>query len=353
MSSSNSPNKGTYWCSWFDAEFPAAAIDTNFFTHVYYAFLSLNENTFHLEIDAPTAVLLNNFTTTLHNKRPAVKTLFSIGGASQGTLIFSRMASNRESRRRFILSTIEVARKYAFDGVDLDWEFPETPDDMNNFGSLLDEWRAAVNNEANKTSRPKLLLVAATRYSPTIDWLNLTYPVDSINRNLDWLNAMCYDYHGSWDVSATGAPAALYDPNPNGNLSTSYGLQSWIGHGLAKEKLVMGLPLYAHTWQLRDEALTGIGAPAVGVGPGNEGTMSYVEVQNFNAQNNAIVVFDQQTVSTYSVAGRSWIGYDDVQSTRSKVAYARQQNLRGYFFWHVGCDQNWNISREASITWGP
>ncbi|KAK9055157.1 hypothetical protein SSX86_026239 [Deinandra increscens subsp. villosa] len=342
-------NKGGYWPTWAQASFPPANIDTSLVTHVYYAFLAPNQNTFQFEIDATTASALNSFTTTLHKKSPPVKTLFSIGGGSFGTEIFSNMASSPASRGRFINSTIQVARRFNFDGVDLDWEYPETQTAMNNFGLLLDEWRVAVNKEAQSTGKQRLLLSAATNYKPQITFKEVVkYPVGSINKNLDWINAMCYDYHGSWDVTKTGHLAALYDPN---GISTSDGLQAWIKAGIQREKLVMGLPLFGRTWKLKDPAVHGIGAPAVGLGPGNEGGMLYSEVQTFNAQNKATVVFDEPTVSYYSYAGTSWIGYDDVESVKRKIVYAQSLKIGGYFFWTIVGDQNWKISRLASNTW--
>ncbi|KAJ9548382.1 hypothetical protein OSB04_020925 [Centaurea solstitialis] len=348
-SSDHAPNKGAYWPSW--SGLSPSAIDTTLFTHAYFAFLSPSNITFKFEIDYPTALLLKNFTTTLHRKNPPLKTLFSIGGASDGSVIFSPMASTSESRKSFILSTIEVARKFEFDGIDLDWEFPQTPGDMANLKRLLHEWRVAVKKEAKAVGKCQLLLSAATYYSPEVrlDDVYRKYPVGSINKNLDWINAMCYDYHGGWDPTATGALASLYDPDSN--VSTSHGLQSWIGAKIRREKLVMGLPLYGRTWQLKDPLLYGIGAPAVNIGPGTDGQMSYADVEKFNQKNNATVVFDLSTVSVYSFSGTSWIGYDDVRSVTSKVAYARAHKLGGYFFWAVSGDQDWKISRKASETW--
>ncbi|XP_076888772.1 class V chitinase CHIT5a-like [Bidens hawaiensis] len=343
------PNRGGYWPSWSANELPPANIETSFFTHVYYAFLSPNEAAFELTVDNP--ALLTDFTTALHRKNPPVKTLLSIGGASQdASAIFPRMASAQDSRDRFIRSTIQVAREFNFDGLDFDWELPQTQPDMENFGLLLDEWRAAVNEEAELTCKPRLLLSAATYYKQVIPYdVVHSYPVESINRNLDWINAMCYDYHGSWDVTPTGTLAALYDPN--GDISTRDGLQSWMDAGLQQEKLVMGLPLYGRTWELQDPAVYGIGAPAVGLGPGDEGAMAYSEVQELNAQKNAMVVFDEPTVSYYSVAGTSWISYDDVKSIERKIQYADALDIGGYFFWAVNGDQDWRISRLASETW--
>ncbi|KAI3801748.1 hypothetical protein L1987_29862 [Smallanthus sonchifolius] len=350
MGSSHGPNKGGYWPSW-SIDFPPSAIDTTLFTHVYYAFLSPNNITFKFEIDDHTTLLLKNFTTTLQEKKPPVKTLFSIGGGLIGPKLFSRMALGQKSRKSFIISAIEVARKFDFDGVDLDWEFPQTLVDMVNFGHLLHEWRVAVKKEAKSIGKPQLLLSAATYYKPelTLDDVYRKYPVKSINKNLDWINAMCYDYHGSWDLSATGTLAALYDPNSH--VSTSSGLQSWIKAKIHREKLVMGLPLYGRTWKLKDPSLYGIGAPAVAIGPGIKGAMLYAKVQEFNNQNNAKVVYDKPTVSYYSVAGTSWIGYDDVKSIKLKIKYAQSLNIGGYFFWAINADQEWKISRQASETW--
>ncbi|MFS7935282.1 putative chitinase [Helianthus anomalus] len=73
-----------------------------------------------------------------------------------------------------------------------------------------------------------------------------------------------------------------------------------------------------------------IGAPAAGIGPGNEGAMLYSDVQQFNAQNNARMVYDTQT---------------DVNSVKRKVQYAKSLNIGGYFFWTAVGDQDWKISR--------
>ncbi|KAI7732105.1 hypothetical protein M8C21_012505 [Ambrosia artemisiifolia] len=348
-------NKGGYWPTWAQDSFPPSNIQTAYFTHVYYAFLSPNSVTFQFDIDATTASALNSFNTALHAKNPPVKTLFSIGGGTDGEKepskeLLSKMAASANSRASFIRSTIQVARNYGFDGADLDWEYPQTQTDMNNFGLLLDEWRVAVNGEAESTGKTQLLLSAATYYKPEVTDNGVrTYPVASINKNLDWINAMCYDYHGSWTPDATGAPAALYDPN--GDLSTSNGLQSWISAGIQRQKLVMGMPLFGRTWKLKNPSVNGIGAPAAGIGPGNEGAMRYSEVQEFNAQNNTKVVYDMQTVSYYSYAETSWIGYDDVNSVQRKVQYAKSLNIGGYFFWTAVWDQDWKISQLASQTW--
>lgn len=171
------------------------------------------------------------------------------------------------------------------------------------------------------------------------------YPVESINQNLDWVNVMSYDLRGSW-ANETGAPAGLFDPK--GNLSAASGLVSWIRVGVLPEKIVMGLPLYGRTWRLREPSEHGIGAPAVGSGPGLDGAIAYFQVLDFNNETGASVVRDVDTVSVYSYSGTSWIGYDDPFTVRVKVGFARSLSLRGYFFWVAGLDtSDWKISTQG------
>ncbi|XP_073034199.1 nod factor hydrolase protein 1-like [Primulina eburnea] len=354
--SSSSPQaiKGVYYPSWVSSNLSPSSINTKLFTHAYYAFLTPNNVTFKFDIEqTQEAPLLLNFTSTLHAKNPPVKTIFSVGGAAEGPVLFSRMVADSSSRSHFILSSIEVARKFGFDGVDLDWEFPQSPEDMENLSHLLDEWRGEVKKEAKATCREELLLSAAVYYSADtfLSGPQRSYPSGSISKNLDWINMMNYDYHGGWDPTLTGAQAALFDPKSN--VSTSYGVESWIRSGVPLSKLIMGLPLYGRTWQLKDPRSYYIGAPAVDVGPGPDktGVLTYSEIVKYNKDHKAKVVHDIETVSVYSVAETIWIGYDDTKTVAIKIGYARALGLRGYFFWAVNGDYKWKISKTASKLW--
>ncbi|KAI6681290.1 hypothetical protein NL676_035171 [Syzygium grande] len=319
--------KAAYWPS--SDEFPASSIDTSYFNHIYYAFLLPKPTTFRLNVTASDQTKLPVFTGTLQKQKPAVKTLLSIGGGGSDPNVFSRMANSSETRAAFINSTIEVARKYGFDGVDLDWEFPADEQDMSNLALLYKEWRKALADESKRCGfgTPR------------------SYPSRAIRKHVDWVSPMCFDYHGSWE-NFTGEQSALYDSKSN--ISTSYGISSWIRAGVPPRKLVMGLPLYGRTWTLQNPNVNEVGAPAVGTGPG-DGVLTYSQIVDFNLQNHTTVKFDEESVSYYSYVGVSWIGYDDVQSAQRKVRFARSQGLGGYFFWALGQDKNWIISRQGTI----
>ena len=346
---SSSGIKGAYWRSWLAESLPPLEIPTSYFTHLFYAFVQLDTFTFQLSITQSDERWMGNFTAILHAKNPLVKAFLSIGGGASNPDTFSTMVGDPDNRAAFINSTIDVARRYGFDGLDLDWEFPNSPQDMSNLGVLYSEWHAAVKREAHFSGQSKLLLSSAVYFASNffLSAAPQSYPAHAIKKYVDFINPMCYDYHGSWDTSVTGAHALLYDKTSN--VSTSYGIMSWIQAGVPQEKLVMGLPLYGRTWELKDPNKHGIGDPAVGTGPGIDGVMAYTDIVDFNSEKNATEVYDEETVSTYSFAGTDWIGYDGPISTGNKVKFAREQGLGGYFVWALGDDKNWTLSQAGKF----
>ncbi|XP_061363885.1 class V chitinase CHIT5-like [Gastrolobium bilobum] len=342
--------KAAYWSSGDD--FSPSSIETNYFTHIYYAFIEPDPESFNLNVTDSDKKWIPEFINGLRNRYPPVKTLLSIGGGGFNATVFSAMASNNQTREMFINSTIHVAREYGFNGLDLDWEYPADEKDMSNLALLYKEWHQALVVESRILRKPRLLLTSAVYYASTI--VNIgdgprSYPAQSIREYLDWVSPMCFDFHGKWE-NFTGFNAALYDLKSN--ISTLYGIGSWIESGVPPEKLVIGLPLYGHAWELQDPNVYGVGAPAVGPAIGTNGILDYDEILEFNKENGAKIVYDGLAVSFYSYAGTTWIGYDDGPSITKKVQFARSLCLKGYFFWALGMDKDWAISRQASNAWG-
>ena len=123
-----------------------------------------------------------------------MKTLLSLGGASVNATQFRTVFEPDKIRREFIRNTIKYLRKYKFDGLDLDWEFPETENDRRIFSMLVRDYRLEFQNEAFLTDRARLLLTAAVAaYRPKIE---AGYDIKEISPFLDYINLMAYDYHG-------------------------------------------------------------------------------------------------------------------------------------------------------------
>ncbi|MCL7045442.1 hypothetical protein MKW94_010032 [Papaver nudicaule] len=329
--------RGGYWPSWRNDP----QIISPSYAHVFYAFLLFDPVALKpaeaVAIAPDEDLKVRRFITSVHNR--SMKALLSIGGAAEGSTNFSAMASNPNYRRTFIQSSIEVALRYGFDGLDLDWEFPSSRGDMDNLALLLAEWRTAVDMEAR--GRTKLLIAMAVFFTPDLSFYDENprmYPGVAMRNYVDFINVMTYDYYGSWDRTHNGASAAVFNPT-NAERSTSQGISKWLQF-VPAQKLVMGLPLYAHTWKLQNPNINGIGAPVVGVGLGGaDGTLPYRDVvANFLNNPGTIAVYDEPTRSDYCYAGNIWISYTGVRSIKAAITHARERQLRGYFHWSIGQD---------------
>lgn len=75
---------------------------------------------------------------------PDVKLLAAVGGWTEGSAKFSAVAGDSAKRVAFAEKSVEFCKKYGFDGIDIDWEFPgqregSSTNDKANFVLLLQE----------------------------------------------------------------------------------------------------------------------------------------------------------------------------------------------------------------------
>ncbi|KAL4593217.1 acidic mammalian chitinase-like, partial [Arapaima gigas] len=91
----------------------------------------------------------------LKNINPKLITLLSVGSRIHETSPFINVVSDPENIRTFVQSSISYLRTHNFDGLDLDWEYPEQRHKQS-FTTLVTELRQAFNNEANKSKKPRL-----------------------------------------------------------------------------------------------------------------------------------------------------------------------------------------------------
>ena len=147
-------------------------IDPFLCTHLVYAFAKINFYKVQIEglewNDESTLKRKGNFEkfNDLKVENPQLKTLVSIGGAKLGSHSFNEIVSPGK-RWVFIENAIEALRKWGFDGLDVDWEFPgltERGTDEETrfeFSDFMTELRAAFEAEAKNSGKPRLLLSAA------------------------------------------------------------------------------------------------------------------------------------------------------------------------------------------------
>lgn len=70
---------------------------------------------------------------------------------------------------------------------------------------------------------------------------------------VDFINVMAYDYHSyQWYFPMTGPNSPLFSPRDESgyfqNLNINTTIQYWISKGMPKEKILLGMPTYGHSF---------------------------------------------------------------------------------------------------------
>ncbi|XP_059455315.1 class V chitinase-like [Corylus avellana] len=340
--------KAGYW--YYQSGFPVASISPTLFNHLFAAFAYVNDTTYEVTFPPGYEGIFQNFTKAVHcSQNPYIKTFLSIGGEASNPSIFASMTSSSSSREAFINSSIDVARTNFYFGLSLNWQYPYTSDEMTNLGLLLTEWRAALEEEANRTGYDRLLLTADVFYSSYF-WPSLEYPIQEIVDSLDWINVMAYDIHTPISSPNLTEPPAPFNNPLISRFSIEYGVGAWISSGVPRNFIVLGLPFYGRSWILVNENNHEILSPARGPVPGLD-PISYSKIVTIKIPP-AVAKYDPAYVTNYLYNGSTWIGYDDTHTISIKIGHAKLMGLHGYFAWHVDDDTaDWALSTAAFHAW--
>lgn len=307
----------------------------------------------------------------LKAKHPHLKVLVSLGGWTFSKF-FSDAAATPESREKFVKSCVDVWIKGnlpayngaggpgtgagVFDGVDVDWEWPGSPDgghpgnhynvkDKENLTALLAEFR----KQLDATGGERKLLTAFTPADPVK--IDQGWDLSKIFNYLDFANVQGYDFHGSgsdnsWEPNRTGHQGNLFtdtdDPYPT-HFSIEEALKPYTDAGVNPRKLTMGFPFYGRGWQgVEEGGKKGEWQSAKGAAPGQFAEEAGIRgYQNMlSSVPNMTIHHDEQSISTYGYTGPGgqWWSFDDEWSIAKKTAWMKQKNLLGAMIWEMSGD---------------
>jgi chitinase len=315
-------------------------IDPTKLTRINYAFSNILNG--RMVIGSPADAQNFALFRSLRNRNPNLTVLVSVGGWLWSTN-FSDMALTRDSRAIFEDSVMQFLTRYDLDGLDIDWEYPGMPgaghpfrpEDKQNFTALLKELRERFDASARRGRR--LYLTIAMGAS---DEVIANTEMQKVQRYVDTVNLMTYDYYEPGSESITGNHSPLYanpaDPKAASSADT---VRAFQRAGVPAEKILLGVPFYGHEWgEVKDQnhGLFQVGKPVPG---------AYTP---FNIIDNTILghgftrYWDDaaKVPYLYNPQQHIFVSYEDPESLKIKCQYIRSQKLAGIMFWEYFGDSN-------------
>lgn len=343
-------------------------------THLNYAFLKpvidgLN-GTAHIEVvdrfaalektypgDSDALPYRGNFyqLVRLKEAHPHLKTLLSVGGATLSD-DFSDIAASASARTSFADSAVAFMAQYAFDGIDIDWEFPVTggersvqhrPEDAANLLLLLRDLRKRLDEQQQEDKRSYRLTIATSLAGNT---LTNRYRLADISREVDWINVMAYNMTGAW-APLTGHQAPLHaNPDvPHIRETVATGISRYLELGVPSEKVVLGVPLYGRGFKGVPANNNGLFQKHMGAcsqGSWQPGLFSYRDLcsgdrgHHYLNANGFDDCWDPHSEASflYSEDTGIFITYPSSRSLHAKARYVSTQQLRGMMCWSLDSD---------------
>ncbi|KAG7087811.1 hypothetical protein E1B28_013751 [Marasmius oreades] len=260
----SAPVAAAYYPDWSAGSNPPENINFSKFDILFFAFAIPNQDG-GLNWDSWSQDILRRLVTASRQSGSGTKIVLSAGGWG-GSAGFSS-ATNNQNRSNFIYTLVNVVHDFDLDGVDIDWEYPNSegagnPHSSEDAGNLLQLFQGL--RTALGTSK---IISAAV---PHLPWLGTNgQPLKDISayaKEMTYINIMNYDV---WGASA--------NPGPNAPLSDACGTSTqpqasaeaafnqWTAAGAPASKLLLGLPLYGYVSQSSRTTLSGSFAPPVSV----------------------------------------------------------------------------------------
>ena len=262
-----------------------------------------------------------------------VRVGLALGGWGNGD--FSNAVRTAEARTKFAKSIIELMKEYNFDGIDIDWEYPDSSaagipshwSDTANLTLFCEELYGMI-----KAYRKDALLTMAVAASTAFDFKNLTPYVD-------YFNLMTYDH--SIGNSNAYHHTSLYSNNYS-HTSVDSAVKKLISWGVPTNKIIIGAAFYGRTAAFSSKQEAKLGGKLIST---LSQTYSYTKIEEGIKNGTYIEMYDKEACANYIIttspttAGR-FITYDGVESVTAKCNYVLEKELGGIMFWDYTQDAN-------------
>ena len=297
----------------------------------------------------------------------SLKILISVGGADPAMApLFTAASKDSQFAHNCVTQTLGLL-DHSADGLDIDWEFPSSAEDGQNFKNLI----LALRTELSLSGG---LLTAAIGNGPTNNGQpaqNANIPFSAVLGSLDFLNVMTYD---AYSTAATTFGAPLFASNLSGYGTYNGTVNDTITDLLTTQqvpasKIVLGIPFYGirypqvpirgineGIYQIPAQGSVALAVPykqiqlgATGTKYCDTGTGSPAPCPSASNQLPAPTIGSQEAW-IYDTTGPSVTTFDDASTIAAKVKYARSKGLGGVMVWELMQDTASGTLLNAIVT---
>ncbi len=318
-----------YWSKYQTPSYSSAQIPFGMLTHINHAGVGLNPDG---SLSVPTGFLEPALLRKAH--KAGVKVLLLLGGDFPALEGFPGLLDLAVGNLWTFIS------ENGYDGIDIDWEYPETNEDRETFLALMTALREVF-------PRPTYTLSADVP-----PWGGSGYDLRGVEPLIDYYNIMMYDCAGPWtDDAQLNSPIFwdYHDPQPwecEPGGSAQQAIQIFEGSKVSPEKLNMGTPYYGY-YYTNVHQLFGVCPNAAHTSDGNcdwavltENYGTYIK-QRIN-QLGWETFYDPIALVPYMLrtdGEAGFITYDDSFSTYYRTWYSDwAKGLGGTFMWSIDAD---------------
>ncbi|MBA65082.1 MAG: hypothetical protein CMG55_04695 [Candidatus Marinimicrobia bacterium] len=310
-----------YYPQWVINNLSVDEIDLEVVTHVIHSFAWPNEDG---SISSYDGMFGSGYSDIIHEQNS--KFLLSLGGWGNHAG-FEAIIGDSNLRELFIYNLVSILMINGYDGVDLDWEFPDSEADKENLNVLVFEMDSIFNS-----IDPDWLISMAI---PGSHWWGQWHDFEYLENYVDFFNVMTYGTHGDWS-GHSGHLAPLYpspEGDPDGSCHTNMTYLT-IDRDIPKSKINMGMPFWGLKWNSPNinESFTG-----------NTIDVIYYDIPEL-VGNGWDYYWDNDAFCPYLIKGDSTqiITYENQESIGAKCQYVLDNDYGGVMIWALSYDNTSN-----------
>ncbi len=248
--------------------------------------------------------------------------------------------ASKKVQKRAAHNVAQWVKKHHYDGVDIDWEYPETKAERTFLVNTFSRLRKELGKKA----------ILSEDVAP---WTVASYEVRTLSKIINWFNVMTYDCAGPWTGHGQLNEPILKVPSDTSSDECSPGqsdqesVQIMLKAGAKRKQLNQGTPFYGY-WYQTVSALYGACPEAA---TSEDGSCGDAVVPSLDYATGILPKLASGEWQTYrdpeglvpyllrKDGQPGFITYDDPLSTYDRVLYSDWvQNLGGSFMWALELD---------------